>query len=63
MHIKLKIDPYCYPMIIIIAFIIGFILAMALRFQLPYGDYATQGHGQTFLSLVKIVQLADGLAL
>jgi hypothetical protein len=29
----MKIDPYNYPIIIIVAFVIGFVLAMALGFR------------------------------
>jgi hypothetical protein len=34
----MKIDPYDYPIILILAFVIGFVLAMALGFRPEYGS-------------------------
>ena len=38
MKINLKIDPYNYPLIIILAFVIGFVVAIALGFGPEHGS-------------------------
>lgn len=37
-RLKMKIDPYNYPIIIILAFVMGFILAMAFGFHPEHGS-------------------------
>ena len=43
MKINIKIDPYNYPIIIIGAFVIGLVLAIALGFGPQHGS-GEQGH-------------------
>lgn len=43
MKINLKIDPYNYPIILILAFVIGFVVAIALGFGPQHGP-GEQGH-------------------
>jgi hypothetical protein len=38
MKLEWKIDPYSYPLVLIVAFVIGFILAMALGFRPEHGE-------------------------
>ena len=38
MKINLKIDPYNYPIIIILAFVVGFVVAIALGFGPEHGS-------------------------
>ena len=38
MKLNLKIDPYNYPLIIILAFVIGFVVAIALGFGPQHGS-------------------------
>ena len=42
---KHKIDPYNYPLIIITAFVIGLVLALALGFRPEHGATHSNGHG------------------
>ena len=42
MKINLKIDPYNYPTIIILAFVIGFVVAIALGFGPQHGSRETE---------------------
>ena len=48
LHIKIamKIDPDNYPIIIITAFVIGMILAMALGFRPEHGSSGSNTQGQ-----------------
>lgn len=43
MKINLKIDPYNYPIIIILAFVIGFVVAIALGFGPQHGSREMEG--------------------
>jgi len=58
--INLKIDPYNYPIILIVAFVIGFVVAIALGFGPQHG----QGeHGQQIIllpGLLKILSTGKG---
>jgi hypothetical protein len=38
LKLNLKIDPYNYPLIIILAFVIGFVVAIALGFGPEHGS-------------------------
>ena len=51
MKINLKIDPYNYPIIIILAFVIGFVVALALGFGPQHGPRETE-HQILFLNLL-----------
>jgi hypothetical protein len=54
MKINLKISPYNFPIIIIAAFVIGMVLAMALGFRPSYGSHQ-RGHGYQIPALVQSV--------
>jgi hypothetical protein len=43
LKINLKIDPYNYPIIIILAFVIGFVVAIALGFGPQHGSREMEG--------------------
>lgn len=45
MKINYKIDPYQFPIIIIVAFVIGFILAIALGFTPQHGSRNREHRG------------------
>lgn len=51
MKINLKIDPYNYPIIIILAFVIGFVVALALGFGPQHGSRETE-HQIFFLTIL-----------
>lgn len=51
MKINLKIDPYNYPIIIILAFVIGFVVALALGFGPQHGPRESE-HQIFFLTLL-----------
>ena len=58
MKINWKIDPYHFPVIIIAAFVIGMVLAMALGFRPSYGS-RKGGHGYEAPALVQSVPAWD----
>jgi hypothetical protein len=53
----MKIAPHYYPLIIIIAFIIGTILAMAFGFRPQHGSGEKNGHGQHIQAQIQTVEL------
>ena len=52
----MKTDPYYYPLIIIIVFVIGMILAMVFGFRPQHGSSERNGHGQFFLAQVQSIE-------
>lgn len=58
MKFNWKIDPYNFPIIIITAFVIGFVLAMALGFRPSYGSHKG-GHGCEAPAVVQSVPAWD----
>ncbi|MBN2548873.1 MAG: hypothetical protein JXB15_06935 [Anaerolineales bacterium] len=58
MKINFKIDPYNYPIIIIVAFVIGLVLAMALGFRPSSGSHNRE-HGYVTPALVQSVTAWD----
>ena len=53
----MKIDPYNYPLIIIVAFVVGMILAMVFGFRPEHGSTNSNGRGYLLPSQVLTVQL------
>ena len=51
MKLNIKIDPYNYPIILIAAFVIGFVVAIALGFG-PQHDPGETGHQIIFLPML-----------
>lgn len=55
MRIAIKIDPYYYPIIIVLAFVVGFVLAIALGFQPQHGDGGRHGQSATVPALTQTI--------
>ncbi|MBN1666644.1 MAG: hypothetical protein JW862_06135 [Anaerolineales bacterium] len=55
MRINIKIDPYYYPIIIILAFVIGFMLAIALGFQPQHGEREQQRQYSAVPAIVQTI--------
>ncbi|GAB1471643.1 hypothetical protein MASR2M66_25210 [Chloroflexota bacterium] len=58
----MKIDPYNFPMIIIMAFVIGLILAMALGFRPVHGSSTGKGHSSQPV-LMQVFEMPKGMYL
>jgi uncharacterized integral membrane protein len=52
MKLHIKIDPYHFPLILIIAFVIGMLLAMALGLRPDYGSHRRE-RGQALPAIVQ----------
>lgn len=55
MKIRTKIDPYIYPLIIIGAFVVGFIIAIALGFSPEHSSGKREPRSENVPSLVQTV--------
>jgi len=60
-RINLKIDPYHFPILIILAFVIGLVLAMALGFVPSYGSHRRSQNGYVEPALVQSTPAWIGL--
>jgi hypothetical protein len=59
----MKIDPYNYPIIIILAFVIGLTLALALGFSPRHGNREGEKHGFARPALVQTVPALEVFVL
>ena len=63
MKINIKIDAYNFPVLIIAAFVIGLMLAMALGFRPSYGSHKREQGGYVTPALVQSVPAWDAFSL
>lgn len=59
MKMNWKVNPYHFPIIIITAFVIGIVVAMALGFRPPSHGSRGRGHGYEAPTLVQSVTARD----
>ena len=59
MKTELKVDPYHYPVIIIVAFVIGFILAIAVGFRPEHGNRDMEGQGFAYPAVFQTMTAQD----
>ena len=57
--IKVKVNPYHYPWIIITLFVIGFLLAVALGFSPGHEKRGGKGHGFSMPAIVQQIPLQE----